>query len=123
MQTRSVFARSRKPVDATRIASWMSEISLRLATASDQAQLERLATLDGRRLPPAPLLTAHCDGELAAAVSLVTREVVADPFRRTLEIQQLLVCHAAGARIDAAASMALVAPRRSDRRPTPVGAA
>jgi hypothetical protein len=78
----------------------MSEISLRLAGPIDRAELERLAILDERPLPPAPHLVASCDGELTAALSLATGELVADPFRRTAEVQRLLLAHAAGARVE-----------------------
>jgi hypothetical protein len=78
----------------------MSDISLRLAGPIDRAELERLAILDERPLPPAPHLVACCDGELTAALSLATGEFIADPFRRTAEVQRLLLAHAAGARVE-----------------------
>ena len=84
--------------DRYRLASWMSQISLSLAGGSDRDALERLATLDERSLPPAPHLLALRDGEPCAALSLVTGEVVADRFRRTAEIVELLRCHAAVSR-------------------------
>jgi hypothetical protein len=81
--------------DHHRVVSWMSEIRLSLAGGSDRGALERLAILDERALPPAPHLLATRDGEPCAAMSLVTGEVVADPFRRTAEVIELLRCHAA----------------------------
>src|SRR5947208_2879318 len=84
--------------DRRRAASWMSEISLSLAGGSDSAALDRLAILDERPLPPAPHLLARRDGEACAALSLTTGEVVADPFRRTADVVELLRCHAAVAR-------------------------
>jgi hypothetical protein len=76
----------------------MSDISLSLAGRSDRAALERLAILDERNLPPAPHLLALRDGEPCAALSLATGEVVADPFRRTAEVVELVRCHAAVSR-------------------------
>ena len=76
----------------------MSEIRLSLAGGDDHAALERLAVLDERSVPPAPHLLALRDGEPCAAMSLVTGEVVADPFRRTAEVIELLRCHAAVSR-------------------------
>ena len=90
---------ARRTPDANQIAGWMSEISLRLAGPRDRADLERLAILDERPLPPAPHLLGRSDGELTAALSLATGEIVADPFRRTAEVQRLLRAHAAGARV------------------------
>jgi hypothetical protein len=84
--------------DRHRRASWMSEIRLSLAGRSDRAALERLAILDERSVPPPPHLLAVRDGEPCAALSLVTGEVVADPFRRTAELVELLRCHAAVSR-------------------------
>jgi hypothetical protein len=71
----------------------MTEISLRLASPEDRADLERLAALDERPLPSGPHLIASCDGEPVAALSLQTGTIVADPFRRTREAQRLLRCH------------------------------
>jgi hypothetical protein len=63
------------------------------------AGLDRLAQLDSRSLTAPPYLLAFRDGELAAALSQATGEITADPFRRTVELQQLLRCHAG--RVDA----------------------
>jgi hypothetical protein len=88
------------PSDRNRIASWMCDVRLRLAHASDRAALDRLAVLDSKQPLPAPQLIAMCDGDPCAAISLATGEVVADPFRRTAEVVQLLRCHAGGARVE-----------------------
>lgn len=92
----------RRELDSNRILAWMTDVHLRLAGPHDRDALVRLATLDNRRVPPGPHLIARCDGEPRAAISLVTGEIVADPFRRTIELGELLRCHAAGARIPAA---------------------
>jgi hypothetical protein len=86
--------------DRYRIASWGSAVTLRLAEEGDTLALHRLAQLDSRPLPPPPFLVAERDGQIDAALSLVTHEVVADPFRRTAELCQLLSCHAGPTRIE-----------------------
>jgi hypothetical protein len=68
----------------------MTPIELRIASAGDEAALERLAGLDSRPLPPGPHLVATREGRIDAALSLSTRELVADPFRRTAELADLL---------------------------------
>jgi hypothetical protein len=65
-------------------------VTLRRATPADLAALERLAQLDSRRLPPAPQLVAERAGRIDAALSLSSGELIADPFRRTAELCELL---------------------------------
>jgi hypothetical protein len=78
----------------------MDSVTLRLAAASDASALERLAQLESRRrLPPGPHLVAIRDGRVDAAISLSTREVIADPFQRTAELCELLRCHARSMRV------------------------
>src|SRR6266540_2402754 len=83
-------------LDAQRRAAWRMPTTVRLAAADDLAELQRLAELDSRRLPPGPHLLAERDGRIEAALSLSTGELVADPFRRTAELGELLRCHAGG---------------------------
>jgi hypothetical protein len=90
--------RSQPPLEK-RIAALSSPVRLRLAAAGDLGALERLAGLDSRRLPPGPHLVAERDGRIDAALSLRTDEHLADPFRRTAELCELLRCHAGGARV------------------------
>jgi hypothetical protein len=78
----------------------MDTVTLRLADASDAAALERLAQLESRRHPPpGPHLVAIRDGRVDAAISLRTREVIADPFQTTAELCELLRCHARSMRV------------------------
>lgn len=72
----------------------MQPITLRLAGPDDERALERLAQLDTRALPPAPHLLCERAGRIEAAISLANGELVADPFRRTAELCELLRCHA-----------------------------
>jgi hypothetical protein len=84
-----------------RRTAWEQPVTLRLASRDDGAALERLGELDTRPLPPGPHLVAERDGRVAAAISLATGELIADPFRRTAELCDLLRCHAGDARVRA----------------------
>jgi hypothetical protein len=77
----------------------MDPVTLRLADATDAWELQRLAQVDSRPLPPGPHLVAIRDGRIDAAISLRTREVIADPFLRTAELCELLRCHATSMRV------------------------
>lgn len=77
-----------------RTASLRSPVTLRLAETPDASELERLAQLDSRRLPPPPHLVAVREDRLDAAISLSTGEVISDPFTRTAELRALLRWHA-----------------------------
>ena len=65
-------------------------ITVRLATGADAAGLHRLATLDSAAPIGEDALLAEIDGDVAAAVTLDGGRVVADPFRRTAEVVDLL---------------------------------
>ena len=52
--------------------------------------LRRVAERDSRPLPPGSLLVAEEEGEIRAALSLQTHEFVADPFRPTASMVELL---------------------------------
>jgi hypothetical protein len=67
-----------------------SDISIRLAGAADMPALRRVAERDSRLLPPGDLLVAEAQGEVQAALSVQTGEVVADPFRPTAAMVELL---------------------------------
>jgi hypothetical protein len=67
--------------------------SLRLV--SDDRILERLAALESREAPQGRHLLAEVDGEAVAALSLVTGEFLADPFRPTAHLRPLMHRHAA----------------------------
>jgi hypothetical protein len=79
--------------DRHRLAAWEQPVTLRLADEADAPGLERLAQLDSSPLPPGPYLVAERDRRMEAAISLVTGELIADPFRRTAELRDLLRRH------------------------------
>src|SRR4051794_25517968 len=79
-QTRAARHRRHADIDAI----------VRLAGEADRAALERLSQLEGRRLPAGPALVAERDGEVVAAVAVAGGEPIADPFRPTADLVDLL---------------------------------
>ena len=65
-------------------------VLIRAARGSDGPALRRLAALDSTELPAGQLLVAEADGELVAALDPRSGARVADPFRRTAGIVDLL---------------------------------
>ena len=60
---------------------------IRLATEDDAATLRRLAALDSARPLSGRILIGEIDGRPAAALSLKTGAIVADPFRHTAHLR------------------------------------
>lgn len=67
-----------------------SEITIRHATDDDVTAVHHLAALDEAEAPKGDSLLAFVDGELVAARSMRGRTAVADPFRRTRHVLELL---------------------------------
>jgi hypothetical protein len=88
------------------------DVRIRYALAEDGAALRRLAALEGRTPPQPPLLVAEVGGEVHAALSLWDGQAIADPFRRTQALVELLGVRAAQLQ---AAGADLLEPGR-DRR-------
>jgi hypothetical protein len=65
-------------------------VTIRPAFPDDAAALARLAALDCARVPAGPLLLAEIDGEPWAAVALADGRAIADPFRPTAALVDLL---------------------------------
>jgi hypothetical protein len=55
------------------------DVAVRSATDADRAALAHLASLDGGRVPGAPLLLAERAGVAVAAIGILDRRVIADP--------------------------------------------
>ncbi len=71
-------------------------LTIRPGYADDELALRRLATLDSApAVPPAPLLIAEIDDELRAAYSVRDGSAIADPFRPTAALLELLALRAA----------------------------
>ena len=67
-----------------------SHIAIRRATDADNSTLLRLAALDSAPAPRGPVLVADLGGEIVAAHSLSRARSIADPFRPTADIRELL---------------------------------
>ena len=65
-------------------------ITIRHSRQEDGPAVLRLAQLDDRPVPQGEKLLAFVNGELAAARPLDKGTAVADPFRRTKEILEML---------------------------------
>lgn len=68
----------------------MGQISIRSAKPSDAAAVRRVAERDSRRVPVGELLVAEADGHVRAALSLLSQDVIADPFHPTAALVDLL---------------------------------
>ena len=76
------------------LANLAPTVVIRAARGSDGPALRRLAALDSAEVPTGELLIAEADDALVAAMSVKTGERVADPFRRTAEVVDLLAFRA-----------------------------
>jgi hypothetical protein len=65
-------------------------VTIRSALPGDRHALELLAELDCQRLPDGPLLLAEVAGSAWAAVSLDGSVAIANPFKPTGDIVELL---------------------------------
>ena len=72
-----------------------AQVTLRLATADDARRVRTLAQLDSAPAPSGPVLIAEIDGRLLAALPLDGGAPIADPFRRSAGVVQLLRMRAA----------------------------
>ena len=80
-------------------------LTIRLARDDDHTPLAILAQLDSGHAPADPVLLAEADGGIVAAVSLLDGTAVADPFRPTADVVDLL-------RVRVAATATTVPARR-----------
>jgi hypothetical protein len=70
--------------------AFAAPISIRPAHGSDISALRRLAALDSSIVPAGELLVAETDGALVAAHAPATGATIADPFRHTAAVVELL---------------------------------
>ena len=113
----------RRPAPSPRPLPPPAAVTIRLAAEHERADLARVAERDSRPVPPAPRLVAERDGTVLAILSLETGEVVADPFRPTADLVELLLPH--GLRIPGPAGRRSRRPSNTaaDRASHPVGLA
>jgi hypothetical protein len=69
---------------------------IRKASEADASDVWRVSLLDSQRPLEGPALVGEIDGKVAAAISLDTGRVVADPFRPTAELVTHLRMRASG---------------------------
>lgn len=65
-------------------------ITIRRSTKADAGAIERVAQREGVRAPDGDLLVGDVDGEVWAAIGLDGGALIADPFRPSGEIADLL---------------------------------
>ena len=65
-------------------------LTIRLATTSDELAVGRLAALDSASPPTGDVLLAEMGNELWAALSVDTGTAIADPFRPSADLVDLL---------------------------------
>jgi len=68
----------------------MKNLTIRGATAADEFAVRRLSALDSAFPPTGYVLLAEMDDELWAALSIDTGHAVADPFRPSADLVELL---------------------------------
>lgn len=73
-------------------------LSIRRSAPADVDALRDLAQLDSARVPAEPLLVAEHGGRLVAAIGILNRHVIADPWLPTATAVDLLQLAAAEAR-------------------------
>ena len=71
-------------------------LTIRRATAADTFALRRLAAIDSAAPPTGDVLLAEMGSELWAAVSVDSGAAIADPFRPSADLVQLLRFRADG---------------------------
>lgn len=80
---------------APQISVGESTLVIRVATRLDHAELRRLAALDSAPPLRGAVLVAQADGRIDAALSLEEGRAVADPFRPTAGLVEVLRARAA----------------------------
>ena len=68
----------------------MTDITIRDSRPTDALALRKLAALDSQNLPTGEMLVAEIGGEVVAAYSPTKARTIADPFRRTANVVDLL---------------------------------
>lgn len=81
-------------------------VVIRSAAPTEQGDIARLASLDGRLAPAGDVLVAELHGRLVAAIGLGDSQAVADPFKPTAHIARLLELRAEQLRSAAGAGTA-----------------
>ena len=80
---------------APQVPAAESTLVIRIATRFDDAELRRLAALDSARPLSGSVIVAQSDGRIDAALSLEDGRAIADPFRPTAGLVDVLRARAA----------------------------
>jgi hypothetical protein len=86
-------------------------LTIRPADLADLAGLDRLAALDSSAPPTGDVLVAEVGGELWAAVEVDSGAAIADPFRPSGDLVDLLRLHARGERRSSLRTLGRLLPR------------
>jgi hypothetical protein len=89
-----IYSRDIEPTDERE--SKMQNLTIRRAAAADEFAIRRLAALDSAFPPTGDVLLAEMGNELWAALSVDTGHAVADPFRPSGDLVDLLRRRAEG---------------------------
>jgi hypothetical protein len=89
-----IYSRDIEPTEERE--SKMQNLTIRRATAADEFAVRRLAALDSAFPPTGDVLLAEMGDELWAALSVDTGHAVADPFRPSRDLVDLLRVRADG---------------------------
>jgi hypothetical protein len=85
--------------------------TIRRADLADLAALDRLAAVDSAPAPTGDVLVAEVAGELWAALEIDSGAAIADPFRPSGELVELLRVHALGSKRPARRPLGRLLPR------------
>jgi len=86
-------------------------LTIRPADLADLAGLDRLAALDSASPPTGDVIVAEVGGELWAAVEIDSGAAIADPFRPSGELVELLRLHLSESRRSERGALARLLPR------------
>ncbi len=86
-------------------------LTIRKAEVADSDALTRLAALDSASPPTGSSLVAEVGGEVWAAIEIDSGTAIADPFRPSGELVELLRLHANGERRPARHPLGRLLPR------------
>ena len=75
----------------------MTTITIRSSRPTDASELRRLALIDSQRPLTGEAIVAEVCGEVVAAYSPASSRSIADPFRRTADVVEMLRLRAAAA--------------------------
>ena len=94
----------------------MTNINIRDSRPTDAAELRRLAALDSATVPHGELLVAEEDGRVVAAYSPDDARAIADPFRHTADVVDMLRVRSARDRLPRRSAAPAQPPQHSPGR-------